>query len=363
LTIVNVLFITRSTLFTNRGGDTIQVTNTAEYLNRLETKTEIRLCNEQIDYAPYDLIHFFNIIRPADILHHIEASKKPYVVSPIFVDYEEYERKARKGMMSVIFRFFSADAIEYIKVLARSVVNREKIISRSYLWLGQHKSIRKIIGQAGMLLPNSENEYRRLLIRYKQPQKYSVVPNAIDPLVFASKQLKYEKEKNVVLCVARIEGRKNQLNLIKALNNTEFQLILIGRASTNQVEYYNECRRIAASNVSFIDHMGQEELIDFYDNAKVHVLPSWFETTGLSSLEAASRGCNIVVSDRGDTRDYFEEMAFYCDPSSPASIFEAVERAASHPFDDSLRKKILGQYTWPVAAQKTQEAYKTIISQ
>jgi glycosyltransferase involved in cell wall biosynthesis len=171
-----------------------------------------------------------------------------------------------------------------------------------------------------------------------------------------------QKEKYLVLCVARVEGIKNQLNLVKAMNNTEFKLVLIGKASTNQVSYYNECRRIAASNVTFVDYMPQQELINFYDRAQVHVLPSWFETTGLSSLEAASRGCNIVVSDRGDTKDYFEEKAYYCDPSSPKSILDAVRNATSRSFDDSLRKKISDQYTWPIAAYKTQQAYKSIIS-
>ena len=36
---------------------------------------------------------------------------------------------------------------------------------------------------------------------------------------------KIGKDPLMVLCVARIEGIKNQLNLIKALNNTEYQLL------------------------------------------------------------------------------------------------------------------------------------------
>jgi len=37
-----------------------------------------------------------------------------------------------------------------------------------------------------------------------------------------------------VLCIARIEGIKNQLNLIKALNDTEFNVLLIGSHAPNQ---------------------------------------------------------------------------------------------------------------------------------
>ena len=38
---------------------------------------DIKLTNEKIDYSKYDLLHFFNITRPADILYHLEKSSLP----------------------------------------------------------------------------------------------------------------------------------------------------------------------------------------------------------------------------------------------------------------------------------------------
>ena len=73
---MNVLFVVRSTLFTVKGGDTTQVIETAAQLRLLGVETDIKLAGEKIDYSPYDLLHFFNIIRPADILVHIKKSKK-----------------------------------------------------------------------------------------------------------------------------------------------------------------------------------------------------------------------------------------------------------------------------------------------
>ena len=151
-----------------------------------------------------------------------------------------------------------------------------------------------------------------------------MIPNAIDTSLFDGNSEDERRKKNLVICVGRIEGRKNQFNLIKALNGTEFQLIIIGSPSANQVDYYEKCKEIAAPNVSFVENIGQEKLIDYYKAAKVHVLPSWFETTGLSSLEAAAMGCNIVITDKGDTREYFENFAYYCDPTSAQSIFDAM---------------------------------------
>jgi glycosyltransferase involved in cell wall biosynthesis len=91
-------------------------------------------------------------------------------------------------------------------------------------------------------------------------------------------------------------------------------------------------------------------------------LPSWFETTGLSSLEAAAMGCNLVITDKGDTKEYFGNHAIYCSPSSPDSIYAAVEKASLLPNDEKLQAKIATLYTWQLASHHTAEGYKKIIS-
>src|SRR6185437_8923134 len=152
-----------------------------------------------------------------------------------------------------------------------------------------------------MILPNSESEYRRLMQNYPCKVNYIVVPNGINPGLFEYNN-SAKKDDCLVICAARIEGIKNQLNLIRALNNTRFRLLIIGAFAPNHTDYYHECKTIAAGNVTFIDHISQQDLVKYYKRAKVHVLPSWFETTGLSSIEAAAMGCNIVITEKGDTR-------------------------------------------------------------
>ncbi|HJS55816.1 MAG TPA: glycosyltransferase family 4 protein [Chitinophagaceae bacterium] len=360
---MKILFISRATLFKDKGGDTIQIVNTAKHLEKLGVQVTIRLSNEVIDYSGYDILHFFNIIRPADILIHIKRSRKPFVVSTIYVDYSEYEKNGRKGAVGVLFRIFSPDLIEYLKVIARFIVNGEKMASPEYLFLGQRRSIKKIISGSSILLPNSYHEYERLSKDYNMTKEYKVIPNAIDTSLFRGDPGNESKKENLVICVGRIEGRKNQLNLIKALNDTKFQLVIIGSPSVNQVEYYEKCKEIAAPNVLFVANIEQEQLIDYYKSAKVHVLPSWFETTGLSSLEAAAMGCNIVITDKGDTREYFDNFAYYCDPASPKSIVAAVSKAAVNDTNKQLQQKIFSQYTWSQAAKLTLEAYQEVVQE
>lgn len=357
---MKVAFITRSTLFDVPGGDTVQVEQTAKHLEKLGITADIKLSKDEIDYADYDLLHFFNLTRPADILYHSKKSGKPFVISTILCNYAEYDKNHRKGV-GILFSFLPPNSIEYLKTIARWVLGKDHLASKEYLWKGQQRCIAEVLKNAAMVLPNSESEYSRIIKLYPNKMNHAVVPNGVDQNLFRRNKSAI-KDPNLVLCVARIEGIKNQINLIKALNNTRFKLVLIGSHAPNQKPYYDECRSTAASNVTFIDHIPQHELLAYYEQAKVHILPSWFETTGLSSIEGAAMGCNIVITDKGDAKEYFGNHAFYCNPGKPESIFEAVKKANESPYDEYLYNMILKRYTWQQAATETLKAYKQIIS-
>ncbi|MDB5109056.1 MAG: hypothetical protein JWR67_170 [Mucilaginibacter sp.] len=356
---MKVAIIARSTLYAVPGGDTVQAVQTAKQLEIIGITTEIRLSNELIAYEQYDLLHFFNIIRPADILYHSRKSRKPYVVSTILCNYSEYDKYHRKGL-SILFSNLSADSIEYLKTIARWLLGKDHLSSLSYIWKGQRNSIIEILHKSAMILPNSESEYNRVVQTYTGNLKHLVVPNGVNPKLFKHDPL-INKDPYLVLCVARIEGLKNQLNLIKALNGTQFKLLIIGAYAPNQAAYYHHCRSIASSNIVFIDHIPQSALVKYYQQAKVHILPSWFETTGLSSIESALMGCNIVITDKGDAKEYFGGDAFYCDPAKPQSIYDAVLKASKAAFNEKLSEKILKHYTWEQAALQTQKAYQLAV--
>jgi glycosyltransferase involved in cell wall biosynthesis len=360
IVMMKVAFISRSSLFTAKGGDTVQMQETARCLKNWNVDVDIRLTGEKINYQEYDLLHFFNLTRPADILFHIKKSKTPFVVTPLLIDYSEFDQQHRKGISGKIFHYLSSAQIEYFKSIARWTKRQEKIRSFSYLVKGYDHSIKYILLKARMVLPNSEMEYENLAQSYSLSPSFSVIPNGIDTDLFSSSVNK-EKDPNLILSVARIEGLKNQLNLIKAVNDSRFQLFLIGNAAINQTDYYKKCKKTASPNIHFIDHLPQKELIEYYQKAKVHILPSWFETCGLSTLEAASLGCNVVITNRGYASEYCNGHAFYCDPSSPVSIREAIEKASKENGNKNFREKIFANYTWKNAAQKTFEAYKKIL--
>jgi len=347
---MRVAFISRATLYSSPGGDTRQMEQTALHLQKLGVDADIYLADQSIEYSKYDLLHFFNIIRPADMIRHIEISAKPYVVSTIFVDYKDSRDK------------LSTLKSEYLKVLARAVKNNERVVSRQYLWWGHNRSVRYVAEHAGCLLPNSESEFNRLVAAYGISSDHIVVPNGIDIEMLRKTYPSNDTYKDAIICMGRIEPRKNQLNLIRALNGTVYRLYIHGKPSPNHGAYYRQCLAEAKNNVVLCDWLEDDTLYSVYNAARVHVLPSYFETTGLSTLEAAAMGCNIVITDKGDTREYFGASAWYCEPDNIASIRAAVDDAYVAPYNTGFRQYILDNYTWQRAAEKTLEAYYHVLN-
>jgi glycosyltransferase involved in cell wall biosynthesis len=356
---LRIAMIARDRLFSIPGGDSTQVLQTALGLRGRGMQVDILKASGPIDYRAYDLFHFFNLGRPADILHHLPHIQKPLVVSPIYVEYSEFDRFHRGGWQGRVFRTFPASWAEYLKYLGRWSRRGESRLNWPYLLKGHRPAIRAVLGKTSLLLPNSHSEASRLSRDYGRIPPVCIVPNGVDQMFF--KDSSAAKDPSLVICAARIEGIKNQLGLIRALNHSPYRLLLAGAPAPNQPDYYHACRREAAPNIDFLGRLGQEALRDLYRRAAVHVLPSFFETTGLSSLEAVAMGCNIVVTDRGDTREYFGEHAFYCEPESPASILAAVQKAASCCPGQEWRQQLMQRCNWEQATETTINAYQSVI--
>ena len=225
-----------------------------------------------------------------------------------------------------------------------------------------------ILTHSDVFLPNAMeemNQIENVLGFHAERERIVVVPNAIDmanaqTAVEQPVSEEYEKYRDWLICVGRIDTRKNQLKLLEAIKDSDYKLLLVGKCSPGQKAYFDKVMKAIEgnSNIEYIEQIENSKLYQLYKVCKVSVLPSWFETPGLVSLEAAAMRCNIVVSDKGTTKDYFHECAYYCDVMSSASIREQIDRAYQEPFNEKLREMIMSEYTWQKAAKKTVEGYE-----
>jgi glycosyltransferase involved in cell wall biosynthesis len=368
---MKVLFQSRTTLFSVPGGDTVQLVKTAEYLRKLGVDVDISTELEP-DLSGYDLVHLFNLMRPQEVYLQARNAKrqgKRVALSTIYGLYTEYERKVRGGLAGWVVRHISPWQVERLKVIARAIVNRE--INKGSLFaavLGYRNLCGRIAEMTDVFLPNSASEMGRVHDDFlvSRVKAFVVVPNAVDIGVFDQGQVvvsdEVKKFEGCVLSAARIEGRKCQLELVRAMRDLPYQLVLIGKPAPNHLSYFEAIKREASDRVHILGQVPHDQLAQYYKVAKVHALISWMETPGLSSLEAGAMGCNLVITEKGDTRDYFRDDAFYCEPDSIDSIRDAVERAYNSPVDPALSQRIREDYNWQKTAEKTLEGYQLALA-
>ena len=366
---MKVLFVTRPTVFSGPGGDTVQLLKTKEYLEKLEVQVDIA-DTARPDLLGYDVIHFFNLRNPQDIYRNVLRAKQlsiPSVLSTIWGSYIECDKKTRKGIQKWLANNISEYKLEYLKVLARAVINRNFHGSMiSYLFKGHFQAQKQIVKSVDYLLPNSTTELERVIgDTTVNSTRGHWVANAVDVGLFNYEAITVSEEflsfQGCILCAARIENRKSQLDLIRAVKGLPYKLVLVGKPSPNSLKYYEQCKKEAGKNVVFIDHVSHNELAQLYKVAHAHALISWMETPGLSSLEAGVMNCNLLLTDRGDTKFYFENFAEYVEPGDIASIKTGIISVMTNSFNEELKNRIIKNYTWEHTAEQTLTGYKEAI--
>jgi glycosyltransferase involved in cell wall biosynthesis len=226
---------------------------------------------------------------------------------------------------------------------------------------------RELLTLCDLLLPNSLAEAQQLVQLFGvAPSRVKVVRNAVD-LQFecgdAALFERYFSLNDFVLVPGRIEPRKNQLNLLRALWGSGIPVVVLGDPHPDHRDYAAECMRVADAGTTFIGRLehGSPMLAAAYAAARVVVLASWFETPGLAALEGALAGAEVVVTEGGSAREYFGDLARYLSPDDPWSIRRAVREAFECSQRGRLTDLVRTRFLWEQAAIDTLSAYSALV--
>ena len=359
---MRALWLVRANLEDHPGGDTTQILRTAASLRKFGISVSVS-SEPKPDLHHVDIVHLFHLDRlweNSRWCHQIRASGIPSVLSPIYWPSDDFDRRGRTGFQGVMSRTVGGASYQNLRILQRAAL--PILAERDLTTLNRHmfnfrRSARYVLDTVDAILPNSELETEVLQQRFGHNLRFFEVPNAANSQTYGLPRSDNEADLNSVLCVGRIEPRKNQLTLIRALSNSDVHLCLVGQAGRFSHRYSRSCRREAGPNVSVLPWQSPTSLRKLYQSSRVHVSVSWYETPGLASLEAALSGCRLVVTPGGSTREYFGEDVDYCVPDDVESIRRAVRRALARPPSTALADRVSREYTWEVAASRTLAAY------
>ncbi len=344
---MKVLMNTMPTSFQAIGGGGMVALKTAEYLEK-----------EGINVKLFD--YWKDKISDYDILHNVGTASVCYDVIN-----SAYSQKVPVAL-TTIYDFHS---IPYILKSAIPIKTKTKQIAYNLLnkYFQNFSKVKKMLNQSSILFPDTWMEGNFLIKNFKvSKEKIFPVPHGVDErFMYAKPSLFYKKYglKDFILYVGRIDIRKNVLNLIRSLKNTEIDLVIIGKAEPDQQLYFEKCKREATKKVHFLGQMPHESklLESAYATAKVVTLPADYETPGLVGLEAGLAGANVVITERGSTKDYYANHAFYVNPEDINDIRNKLLKAYKTEKSNDLREHVKKNFLWDKVAKKTIEGYKKIL--
>jgi glycosyltransferase involved in cell wall biosynthesis/Flp pilus assembly protein TadD len=350
-----ILMQMRPNAFTQRGGDTVVMDKLSEGLRALNVDVVLDPEGRQ-DPKGFDLVHLFNFANAELTRGFAERAKRagvPYVVTTLYEDTPAYRNQAIALAMQLVGYVEKGQQSAWWKQHAVDVTKVTPAAKFENSWTAQH---------AAALFPNGEEEAKALRRDYPGCKTREVkLGHELEAKADPNAILRAYGVKDFVLCVGRFEFRKNQLMLLKALEESELTLVLASGGFSYDAEYDQAVRNFKRKGRTLIvDRLTPEMLASAYAAAKVHVLPSWYELPGLVSLEAAHQGCNVVVTELGTAVDYFGQAAFYCDPWSESSIRNAVLAAYYAPKNAELQQ-LARSYSWQQTVAQTIACYEEII--
>ena len=106
---------------------------------------------------------------------------------------------------------------------------------------------------------------------------------------------KYSLPERFILNVGTIEERKNLLNVVKALKDTNITLVVVGKKTKyfRKVEQFVQQHKIS---VQFLEGVSMDELAAIYKLADIFVYPSFFEGFGIPVIEALFSKTVVITS-------------------------------------------------------------------
>ncbi len=287
---------------------------------------------QQPSWKDFDLIHIFgNGLWLLETIRSVSVYNIPIFVSPIIDSFKSIW----------MYRFASYVGIPFLRLYSTNFV------------------LRFLKNRISCILVRSNHEYGYIKNAYRYSEdKIALLrlPCRISP---ASYQSVVPKEDFCFHLSAFTQKRKNVMRLMEAAAKYGFRLVIAGAKGTDEesAPFFEFAKQ--HPNIEIIGEVSEAELVSLYSRAKVFALPSIDEGVGFVALEAATFGCNIVITDIGGPKEYYNDMATTVNPFDIDDIGISIVKALASAPNENLRSWMISNYEIQQNCRILTEIYKT----
>ena len=341
---MRITYAVRADARRKHGGDVGKVAHYRHHLDPGAFPATLACSLRELEASRPDLVHLLNIDLPLENLAYARWCRRagvPYVVSTIhhplaglraYYDGDRYDRLNRVLRRAGVGFARGWLLRERIKLGAQRRLRGAAAVP----WRSLRAAQQEVLAGAAAILPQTPGERRTVT------DEIAVLPTRLVPngITFLNGGLGPTARRVGVLSVGRVEPRKNQVGLLRALRGSGVPVTVVGQRNPTHPDYLADFDREIAANplATYHPHVDQADLVGFYQRARVHVSLSWYEVASQVDVEAVALGCHPVVTRHSYIGDYVE---------GPVSVYDPARHAASPA---ALRDLVLGAHEQPAQA-------------
>ncbi|MCS7232022.1 MAG: glycosyltransferase family 4 protein [Elusimicrobiota bacterium] len=208
--------------------------------------------------------------------------------------------------------------------------------------------------------------------KYKK-NDFILIPNGVEPqeiLPPGETLKKFNLEpKKYIFNVSRLVPEKGLHDLILAyrdIKNPQFKLVIVGDAD-HETSYSKNLKKLAQTipGIVLTGVLTGRPLQELYSNARLFVLPSYYEGLPLALLEALSYGLPVLVSDIPAHREiplpnyrYFHVGDY---EELKQKILELYNKGISDKEKEFIFEYLKENHNWDKIAERVLEVYKNLV--
>jgi len=238
----------------------------------------------------------------------------------------------------------------------------------------QKWGIKQVLNRAWKIIVPSEFTKSEILKYYPKLalDNIFVINHGVDQQKFKPSQKDQDsKLKFKLVYLGRLESKKNIINLIKAFNvlNSELiasncQLFLIGAPGYGYLKIKKEIANSPYKDqIKELGYLKQDKAMSYLQQASVFIFPTLYEGFGLPVLEAQACGVPVACSKISVLQEIANNSVLYFDPQKPKKIARKLAKLLKN---FNLRQILINKglknskkYTWEKSAKQTLEVLKS----
>lgn len=252
----------------------------------------------------------------------------------------------------------------------------KKRLKKLYDWVWGYNILRDASKVVALTKIETE-QYKKMGV---DENKIEIVPNGIDLSEYENlpkrggfrRKYKIKDDEKIILYLGRIHKIKGIdllvkafADLIKELDN--IGLVIVGPDDGFLSTLKKQIKDLKISNrILFTGPLYERDKLRAYIDADVYVLPSVYETFGITVLEASACGTPIITTNNGDELDWIDDKVGYVVEYGKDQLQDAIVKMLSDKelrrrFGEEGKRLVREEFGWDKSVKRLEVLYETVI--